>query len=346
MVRSGVQTRAPDVTETPPPAASPSRRHLFTLVKIGVSIGLLWILLANVDLAQLWQVTRTASPAWMAAAVGVYLGMFLVSAWRWRLLLRAQHAGLPFGRLLASFLVGSFFNNFLPSNIGGDVVRITDTARAAGSKTVATTIVLIDRGLGLLGLVFVAALGASSAVARGGAGQLVGPGVLWLTFAAGMAAVLLVVMAPSTVAWLARPLEVLHRDWVRERVVRLTTALGRFRDTSAALGGCFIGGVLVQAMLVGFYVAIARALAIPISTAHLAVLVPLSFIVQMVPVSVNGFGVREATFTLYFARLGLRAESALALSLVGAALILLFSLSGALIYLTRRRHAEVPVSFP
>jgi len=63
--------------------------------------------------------------------------------------------------------------------------------------------------------------------------------------------------------------------------------------------------------------------------------VPISFIVQMVPVSLNGFGVREATFGFYFARLGLPLESALLVSFVGAALILVFSLSGGVAYLRR-----------
>ncbi|MCR4374863.1 MAG: flippase-like domain-containing protein, partial [Acidobacteria bacterium] len=79
---------------------------------------------------------------------------------------------------------------------------------------------------------------------------------------------------------------------------------------------------------------IARAIHVPIPVAHLAILVPLSFIVQMAPVSVNGFGVREATFSFYFAQLGLPLESALALSFLGAALVMLFSLSGAAVYLT------------
>ena len=57
----------------------------------------------------------------------------------------------------------------------------------------------------------------------------------------------------------------------------------------------------------------------------------------MVPLSVNGLGIREATFTLYFARIGLPAESALALSFIGAILIMVFSLSGAATYLIRRR---------
>ena len=95
---------------------------------------------------------------------------------------------------------------------------------------------------------------------------------------------------------------------------------------------------MVQALLVAFYAAIARALDIPISFAHLAILIPVSFIVQMLPVSVNGFGVREATFSFYFAALHLPIESALALSFIGAGLIIVFSTSGAVAYLTRRAH--------
>lgn len=308
------------------------------MIKIGVSVALLWVLLANVDLAQLWRIARTASVPWLAAALVIYFSMYLLSAWRWRILLETQHAHVSFGRLIASFLVGSFFNNFLPSNIGGDVVRIRDTARAAGSKTVATTVVLVDRGLGLLGLILVAALGASTTAGRTGAASFAGPGVLWLVFGGGVAITAAVVMAPVTIGWMLRPLEFVNRDWVRERVARLIAALARFRNTPGALALCFAGGVLVQALIVVFYVAVARALAIPIALSHLAVLIPLSLVVQMLPLSVNGFGVREATFTLYFTRLGLPAESALALSFVGAGLIMLFSVSGALVYLTRRRH--------
>jgi hypothetical protein len=74
---------------------------------------------------------------------------------------------------------------------------------------------------------------------------------------------------------------------------------------------------------------------VPIAFSELAVIVPISFIVQMLPVSVNGFGVREATFGFYFTHLGLSLESALLVSFTGAALIMLFSLSGGIAYLGR-----------
>ena len=89
--------------------------------------------------------------------------MVLASGWRWQTLLDAQHVRVPIGWLLNSYLVATFFNNFLPSNIGGDVIRIRDTAAQAGSKTLATTVVLMDRGLGLLGLLAIAAAGSSIA---------------------------------------------------------------------------------------------------------------------------------------------------------------------------------------
>src|SRR2546421_4022109 len=122
--------------------AHPARRHVLMAVKITVSLILLTILFWRIDAARLWESVRRASLAWLAVALGIYLLNVLVSVWRWRLLLGTQDIDLPRRTLLGSFLVALFFNNFLPSNIGGDVIRIRDTAKAAKSKTLATTVVL------------------------------------------------------------------------------------------------------------------------------------------------------------------------------------------------------------
>jgi len=320
-------------TTEAPTRPSRVRALAISAVKIAVSLGLLTLLFSRVDILRLWSVARQASPVWLAAALLMYLAMVLASAVRWGVLLRAQHVQLPFSFLTQSFLVATFFNNFLPSNIGGDVVRITDTAKAAGSKTLATTVVLIDRGLGLLGLALMAATGASL-MHRMAVGP-VGPAMLWAGFGLGAIVATPALLMPETVTKLLQPLRVFHKDWVDARIEKLTYALTRFKETPTALAGCFAGAVVVQAILVLFYVAIARSMQIPIGFAELAVIVPVSFIVQMIPVSVNGFGVREATFGFYFTRLGLPLESALLVSFVGAALIMLFSLTGGVAYLRR-----------
>src|SRR4029453_8859370 len=113
--------------------------------------------------------------------------MVAASAWRWGVLLAAQDVRLPFRSLTTSFLVATFFNNFLPSNIGGDVVRGPHTPPALGAKTNAATNVLLDRCLGLLGLVLVAALGATVAGSRLANGGPIPAAALWVGFAVAVA---------------------------------------------------------------------------------------------------------------------------------------------------------------
>lgn len=316
--------------------ASGARAIAGPLLKLLVSAALIWILLSRIDGARLLDMARTAAPSWLAMSIVVYFAMLLASAWRWGVLLEAQHVRLPFRTLTSSFLVATFFNNFLPSNIGGDVVRIADTAKSAGSKTLATTVVLIDRGIGLLGLVLIAALGASAWTRPDSMGP-VGPGMLWLGLGLGAVIATPALANPEWFARMLQPLRSLHPEWISERIARLTAALVRFRETPAALAQCFAGAVVVQALLVVFYLAVAYSLRVDIAIADLAFIVPVTFIVQMLPVSMNGFGVREATFGFYFSRLGLPLESALLVSLMGAAMIMLCSLSGAAVYVARRR---------
>jgi glycosyltransferase 2 family protein len=312
------------------------RRSLFlTVVKLVVSVGLMAVLFSRVDAGGLWHTARGASPLWLLTAVLLYLGMLAASAWRWGLLLHAQGIILRFRTLTSSFLVATFFNNFLPSNIGGDVVRVTDTAVAAGSKTLAATIVLIDRGIGLLGLFLIAALGATTGPRLIDQGPGIGAVTLWAGFAAASVLAATAVLFPQALPRLLRPLRIVHPEWVDERLGRLRSALDRFRRAPAALMWCFVGAVLVQGALVVFYSAVARSMHIPIGIAELAFIVPVSFIIQMMPISVNGLGVREATFGFYFARLGLPLESALLVSFVGAGLVMVVSLLGGLTYMLR-----------
>ena len=313
------------------------RQAVVWIAKIAVSVGLLAILFSRVDVAALWAQVRLASPAWLAVSLGIYFAALAISAWRWGVLLEAAGVVLQLRRLVAAFLVATFFNNFLPSNIGGDVVRVADTARPAGSKTVAALIVLADRGIGLLGLLAVAALGASLAEQLPGTG-IVGPSVLWLALSVGIGGGAFLLSRPALLPRLLRPFGRLHPEWVGERLDRLEGLLQRIQAAPGALVRCFGAAMAVQLVSVAFYLAIARGLSVPITFWQLALIVPMTFLVQMLPVSLNGFGVREATFAYYFTRMGLSLEQALVVSITGAAVVLAVSLSGAATYLARNRR--------
>jgi len=329
----------------PDPRASRAhlRQRLLLAAKLVVSVTLLAVLFSRIDTASLVNSLANASPVWLAVSIGVFFANVVVSAWRWQLLLDAQHVHLPLRRLLASYMVATFFNNFLPSNIGGDVVRIRDTAKPAGSKTLATTVILADRGIGLMGLVLVAAIGATNAAAmHAGQEMPIWPTWLWAGFIAGVAVAAPAVLAPARIGQVLRPLTVFHPEWIGARIEKLTSALSRFRASPGALLACFGGAVLVQALLVLFHLAVVYAFNLPVRVWDLAVIVPVSFLVQMLPVSVNGFGVREATFSFYLTRLGVPLAQAVLLPLAATAMIMVFSLSGAVVYVVRRSHAHTP----
>jgi uncharacterized membrane protein YbhN (UPF0104 family) len=277
---------------------------------------------------------------WLLVALVIFAINVCAGAWRWHLLLAAQDVPVRTRSLLGSCLVANFFNNFLPSNIGGDVIRISDTARPAGSKTLAATVILVDRVVGLMALVLVAAMGATAAGRTHPTATPIWPLWLWAGFLVGAAACAPVVFAPAGFGRLLQPLTIFHPQWVGDRIEKLTGAMARFREQPGALAACFACAIFVQGAMVVFYYAVAYALHLDVAFTDLAVIVPVSFVVQMLPVSVNGFGVREATFSFYFSRIGQPIESALLMSLVAQALVILFSLTGAAVYIsrTRRRH--------
>ncbi|MGE5246408.1 MAG: lysylphosphatidylglycerol synthase transmembrane domain-containing protein [Betaproteobacteria bacterium] len=315
------------------------RRYGIFGAKLAVSVVLLWLLFRTAPVGELWASVRRASLVWLAVALGLYFLNVLFSIWRWHLLLETQDVHLPARTLLASFMVALFFNNFLPSNIGGDVIRIRDTMGAARSKTVATTVVLADRVIGVIVLALISAVGATMAAkVEGVAAGPIWPSWLWTGFVVVAAFAAPAVIAPGAVGRLLQPLTVFHPEWIGDRIDMFTGALRRFRERPGSLATCFVGAVLVQGTIVVFYTAIAYALGIPVAVWHLAIIVPLSFVIQMLPVSVNGFGVREATFALYFSQIGLPKHSGLLLSLVGAALMMAFSLLGAPVYISRGHH--------
>ena len=309
-------------------------RIIVPLAKLALSVGLMAFVLRDTSLVGLWRMLQRVQPLWLVAALAAHPVVMAVSVWRWRILLRAQHIVVPTRTLSESYWIALFFNNFLPSNIGGDVVRIADTSRVAGSKTLAATVVLVDRILGMFALLTVCAVGAAGS-------QLVGidiPGTGWLELAAiavlGVCIPLFV--APGLLDKLLGPVRAVGHPWLLERLALLQSALGRFRSQPSSLFGALGGALVVQIVVVVFYALTARSLSIPLPVLLAGVLVPVAMAVQMAPVSINGFGLREAVFSFFFVRFGFGVEAGVAVSLLGTALVMIFSLGGGALFLLRR----------
>jgi hypothetical protein len=309
------------------------KRTALVGAKIGVSLALLAYLLSTTDLSALEEKVRSADLVDLLAAVLCFLAMLALATWRWQLLLGPLGAPAPIRRLTASYLVATFFNNFLPSNIGGDIVRVRDSSRLTGSVATSVAVVGIDRilGFGALYLLAAVAFALAPPVVRG----LAGARVVLLGLAVLFGFLAYVFFRPGTARWIMATTRLSSIDWAREQFEVVQGAVHAYR---ARVGTIWLAGaasLVIQALAVLYYLAIAHALGVPLPASAAFLMVPLCTLLQAVPVSFNGWGLREGLFTLYFSQVGLPRSSALAFSLVGAGLMVLLSLSGAVVWMAR-----------
>ncbi|HJS59250.1 MAG TPA: lysylphosphatidylglycerol synthase transmembrane domain-containing protein [Vicinamibacteria bacterium] len=302
-----------------------------------MSLLLLGYLLRTTDLQALIDRIRQGDLLLLVLAVVLYGGMILLSTWRWRTLISAQGYDASLRELSASYLVATFFNNFLPSNIGGDLIRVRDSSRLTGSKTTSLAIIAVDRILGFAALY---ALAAGAFLVGGSAVRhLAGARLVLLSLSLLFATLAFLYFREGTARAVMSGSGLTRIRWARERFEVVQEAVHEYRRNFRAVLAAFGASLMLQTLFIYYYFAIARSLRIPLSLTACFLMVPLCTLVQTIPISFNGWGIRESVFVLYFSQVGLARDSALAFSLLGAGLVVLLSLSGAVVWTSRARVA-------
>ena len=301
--------------------------------KIGVSLALLIYLFWTTDRDALLLRVRGGDVLLFACAVALYAGMLAISTWRWRLLLQALGFPARLRDLTSSYLVATFFNNFLPSNIGGDVIRVRDGSKLTGSTTASLAVVAVDRILGLGALYLLALL----AFVLGGPAvrHLAGARVVLVGLGLAFAGIAYVFFRPGTARRLMAWSRLSTIDWVSKQFEIVQGAVHVYRTDLGAVTLAFGASVALQTLVVLYFYTVAHALLIPLPFPAALLMVPLCTLIQTVPITFNGWGLREGLFVVYFSQVGLPRDNALAFSLVGAALIVVLSLSGAVVWMSR-----------
>jgi uncharacterized membrane protein YbhN (UPF0104 family) len=307
-----------------------TRRRLFVAVQLIVSAALLGYLLLQVDVAKLASLWRDIRQPFLWLALGLQLGGVLISALKWWLLLRASGQDVPYGWTVRTYLVGQFFSNFLPTMIGGDAVRVYLLSRRIGRPAIAVASVFVERITGFLALTTIAivALSANTGVFADQPRLLAGVAVCILLASAGLAVAF---AAPWLVRWAARlPLpDVLA--W-RRRLRSFAESMSTYYAYRGALALVIALAFAYQLSWVIECYAVARALSLEVAPSFVALIVPLSDIVGLVPIFFNSLGAREGTFVLLLGQVGVPAERALATSFLIFAVRLLASLLGGALY--------------
>jgi uncharacterized protein (TIRG00374 family) len=317
-----------------------ARRILFQSIKILVSLALIVFLLYKISPSKLAAHLRGVNPFVLSAGVGVFFLSSFLGSIQWHLLLRAGSIEIPFSKSFRLYFVGLFFNNFLPANVGGDAVKIYDVARIGNDPYQVFAITLLDRIIGITGLCILAVAASCIALGRGGGYRIIS---YLIIFIACIAPVFALVLNRRLSGGVRNLFGRIQFRGLGERFHYVFGQLGSFARLRALLGRLTLLAVVVQSMRVATHILVGTALGVdlaPMALVYFYVFVPLLGLVMILPISVNGLGVREGTGVLLFAQIGISSEQALLMEFITYVVMVLVSLIGGVFFLVRHVRSE------
>jgi hypothetical protein len=311
--------------------------------KLGVSVVLLGILAWTQDLGSVLSLMAAADPGWLAVAILAMMAGQTLTAFTWGLLLTARELRVPLGKLVNIYYMSSFIGTWLPSSTGPDVVRAYYLAKHVdGYEAVGSMLVLRFISLLTLGLFAVVGIGLVPAESP----ELPASALLlaWL-LVAGSAGALIVGMTDGP-RWMAtRVLRAIGLGGLGNVLGKLHDALSAYRRAPGALAVATMMSLVVQLLRILEIYYAGRALGAEVPLAQYLVLVPVTTLITLIPVSLAGLGVREGAFVYYFSRAGTSPEMAFSLGLLVFGLTLVLWVIGAVLYWRAKPPAAAPDRF-
>jgi uncharacterized protein (TIRG00374 family) len=296
-------------SESQDAAPRPRRRRWLGILQIIVSIAILAWLVSKAGLGDIVAALSSLNPWFYALAGLVFLISIGVRAVRWYVLLAPLGVQVSILDLFWLYLIGFFWNSFLPSGFGGDVVKAIALRNATGRGGASVTSVLAERIVGLLATLLI--------------------GVMVIPFSPGLfppeAIAIVVGMCLAIIIgiWVVR-LDIL--EWIGNKipfsrpvvghrwVVSIQNAL-RTYDLKA-LGLSLLASIPFTLCSILDNYLVGLALNVNLSIRYYAIYTPIISVISLLPLSFNGLGVREYTYQILFGMVGISAEQSIAMALV------------------------------
>lgn len=311
------------------------KKPILIAVKIIVTAVLVAWLLTKINYDALLETLSALNPLLLAAAVALQAMAFVLGGFRWWVLLRHVHEQIQFHKVFPSYYLGLFFNNFLPTGFGGDVIRtIHLNLRGLRAKDLVVS-ALIDRTIGLMVVLLLGAgsIAFSPDVNLGGNAKL----ILTLCFSA-IFGIALLITWPRFIALI----EDFHHRYQHTRAWGTLLGMIRLCHSYRARPGLVMGALvltlLMQSMVIFTYYLLGNSIGIELSLITYFGIIPIVFIAANLPVSIGGLGVRETALVALLAAANIDAQRAIALSLLYLLVLWIASVPGAGVILLPKKN--------
>ncbi len=307
------------------------------ILKIVFSVAVMAFIVSKIDLAALGKVLSSANILLIILSFFVFAPLMLLMVVRWKLLLDIFHKEIPFKDLVSVYWIGLFFSLFLPSAIGGDAVKMYKLSKHHGKPIEVSTSVLMDRIVGLTSLCILSF--GSILIFRNSfdfdlAGKIIG-GVAFFLFMFYL--IIFNVKAVKKIP-LVRPLLKFLKI---EKIVRnLYLSFNfYFNHFTVLLKAVVVSFACNLIMAFSIYL-LALAVGINISVVYFFVIMPIVFMISILPISMSGLGLQDGAYVFFLGQVGVPPALAFSMSLIGHVVRYLTGLIGGIFYLFERDRSR------
>lgn len=316
------------------------KNTLLVLLRIGVSILLLALLFKfnKIDLQVLINDIRSTDKRLLAAGFLAYFFVYFLGFLRWRMLLNTVGISISLKRLISSFSGGIFFSIFLPSTIGGDLVRAADLAEHTKKAKEVIATVFLDRLSGYIGLVLVILPGLLFGR------DLVLDKVVFTSVSVIiilLVIVLLVLFNNGIYSRITKFLSSPGSGKIKETIKNMHQEIHLFRNHKRLIILNLFTSFIIQLIGPISVYFIGLSLGIKVDFIYFVIFLPIISAITLIPIALGGLGLREGLFVVYFAKAGVVKQLALAMSLLSFSFFVFYGAIGGLIYVLTVHHRRL-----
>lgn len=314
----------------------PKRKDLRILaLKLIFSLSILaFILIREVRIKDIPDVLVNIDLFWLALSFSLHALGLMISAYRWQILIRAQGDEVPLGFLAKSYLVGNFFNLFLPTRFGGDVVRIWDGSRYSHSLLKSSAIVIVERFTGVIVLLTFATVVSFSRL-----DMAQGLPIIWISLLIGL-------MGLSAASLFFTPVASYFLEKIPEKglwlkfkskILEFRRVVLVYKNKKRAFFLALFWAFLLQVNVILHYYLAGKAFHLEIPLLDYFIFIPIILLILTIPVTIGGLGLREVLFIQIFATYGIAEHVAFSFSLIADFVFaLIIGIIGGIIFITRK----------
>lgn len=314
------------------------KRFLLNLARFLISFGVLGLLVYLIGVDRILRHFRNVNVSYLGVAMAIFVLIVALMAVRWHILLTNQKKSPGYLRLLIFYFIGFFFNNFLPTAIGGDISRAYYAAKSSGDTPTSIGSVVFERILGVLATLTLASISMVWVISSLEVSLISMTALLF----GGVVFALINLLNPVLFQFTSSLLARITFFNIGEKINQVLSSIHVYRHNKSIILYGYLISIVCQLLFVVMNFVLAKSLNLyNVTFSQLLLVIPATFVLGLLP-SVNGLGVRESGYVLFLAQIfqSTTAGQAIALSLLNTSVPVMISLIGGVMLIFYRHKSD------